>query len=119
MLLAALALNLRDPHVSRSWGMCPTKFLTGFECPGCGGLRAVNDLTNFDIFAALSSNLLVVAAIPVVALLWLRWVRDAWSGALVGSRPQTLTTPVVTLILVSMLIFTVLRNLPVGAWLAP
>ena len=29
----------------------------GFYCPGCGGLRAVNDLTHGDVGAALSSNL--------------------------------------------------------------
>ena len=119
LLLATLALHLRDPHSSGSWGLCPTKFLIGLECPGCGGLRAVNDLTNFDVVAALSSNLLVVVAIPVAVLLWLRWVRDAWSGSLVGNRPQSLSTPVVAVVLVSMVIFTVLRNLPVGAWLAP
>ncbi len=119
LLLATGALYLRDPHTSGSWGMCPTKFLTGVECPGCGGLRAVNDLAHLDFVAAVSSNLLVVMAIPVAVLLWLRWVRDAWAGSPAGTRPRALSTPVVTLILVSIVVFTVLRNLPVGAWLAP
>ena len=42
--LATLALHLRDPHSSGTWGYCPSALL-GFSCPGCGGLRAVNDLT--------------------------------------------------------------------------
>ena len=33
-----------------SWGLCPSAAL-GFSCPGCGGLRAVNDLTHGDVGA--------------------------------------------------------------------
>ena len=43
---ATVALHLRDPHVSHSWGVCPLYALTGIYCPGCGGLRGVNDLTD-------------------------------------------------------------------------
>ncbi|MFI2707066.1 DUF2752 domain-containing protein, partial [Nocardioides sp. CER28] len=42
---ATLALYLRDPHQRGSWGVCPLS-LAGIYCPGCGGLRAVNDLTH-------------------------------------------------------------------------
>ena len=59
-----------------SWGICPTRFLTGLDCPGCGGLRAVNDLTNGDLVGAASSNLLFVAAIPFLVLGWLLWLRS-------------------------------------------
>src|SRR4051812_42007610 len=68
------ALHVRDPHASGSWGYCPWKLLTGMDCPGCGTLRAVNDLTNGDLIGAASSNLLFVAAVPVVVVLWLAWV---------------------------------------------
>ena len=47
-----LALHFRDPHASGSWGFCPWLALTGHYCPGCGGLRAVNDLTNGDVVGA-------------------------------------------------------------------
>ena len=53
--LATLALHLRDPHDSYSWGLCPSSVL-GLACPGCGGLRAVNDLTNLRLADAASSN---------------------------------------------------------------
>ena len=66
---ATLALHLRDPHVSHSWGVCPLYALTGLYCPGCGGLRGVNDLSNGHVGAAASSNLLLVLAIPVRAVL--------------------------------------------------
>ena len=48
---ATVALHFRDPHVQGSWGFCPSAAM-GFYCPGCGGLRAVNDLTNGEVGAA-------------------------------------------------------------------
>ena len=45
-------------------GLLPVALLTGIYCPGCGGLRAVNDLTHGDLGAAASSNLLFVVAAP-------------------------------------------------------
>lgn len=53
---AAAVLHFRDPHSAGSYGVCPMYALTGLWCPACGGLRAVNDLTNLDIGAAVSSN---------------------------------------------------------------
>src|SRR6185503_10244088 len=109
-------LHLRDPHRPGSWGFCPWLLLTGTQCPGCGGLRAVNDLTRGDIAAAASSNLLVVSAIPVVALLWARWLLDSWRGA--TRRVSTRRALTWSAVLVAAAIaFAVVRNLPFGAWL--
>ncbi|QIX26392.1 DUF2752 domain-containing protein [Nocardioides sp. JQ2195] len=116
---ATLALHLRDPHVGGSWGLCPFNYLFGLECPGCGGLRAVNDLTHLDVVGALSSNLMVVLAIPVAVVLWLRWVRDAWTGIPARGRGLSLSAPVLAVALGAMLVFVVLRNIPAGSWLAP
>lgn len=69
------ALFVRDPHQQGSWGLCPFKALTGWNCPGCGGLRAVNDLTHGDLAAAAQSNLLFFALVPVAAVAWLLWFR--------------------------------------------
>jgi hypothetical protein len=116
VLLASVALHLRDPHRPGSWGLCPWLLLTGTQCPGCGGLRAINDLTRGDIVAAASSNLLVVSAIPVVALLWARWLRESWRGAAHRvSLPRALAWCGV--LLAAAIAFAVVRNLPFGAWL--
>lgn len=117
VLVTSLLLHLRDPHRSGSWGFCPWLVLTGTYCPGCGGLRAVNDLTRGDVAGALSSNLLVVSAIPLVALLWARSVRDRWTGRVrsAGAHPLAAILCFVAIALV----FTVVRNLSFGAWLAP
>ncbi len=115
--LGALALHLRDPHESGSWGLCPFYAMTGAWCPGCGSLRAINDLTHGDLIAAVSSNLVLVVALPVLAWLWLGWLRNAWAGR--RRVPTGLSTPTVWLLLAPILVFSVARNLPFGSWLAP
>ena len=88
MLGASVALHFRDPHQSGSWGFCPWLLLTGTYCPGCGGLRAVNDLTRGDLGAAASSNLLFVSSIPIVAWLWVRSVSQRWRGVRESAAPD-------------------------------
>jgi hypothetical protein len=113
---ATVALHVRDPHEPGSWGICPTAAL-GFWCPGCGGLRAVYDLTNLRLVDAASSNLVLVAAIPVLAHLFWRWTSGRWSGRS-WSPPARTQNRAVVVTLVVLAVFTVLRNLP-GSWLAP
>jgi hypothetical protein len=114
---ASLALHVRDPHVSHSWGVCPLYALTGIYCPGCGGLRGVNDLTHGHAAQAASSNLLLVLALPFAAVFFVRWTYGAWTGRDVRAVPA-LPRSVTTTLLVLVVVFTVARNLP-GSWLAP
>ena len=115
--LATLALHVRDPHSPGSWGFCPSLALFGVFCPLCGGLRAVNDLTNVDLAAAASSNLLFVASIPLIVFLLGRQVVDAYRG--VRRRRSWLSSwPVLALGAVLAVAFTVARNLPAGVWSA-
>lgn len=115
---ATLALHLRDPHVPGSWGICPSYALFGVYCPGCGGLRSVNDLTNLDLGAALSSNLLFVLSVPFVVWVLGRTLVTAGRGE--RYSPRILGAPRFYLVLVGlMLVFMVVRNLAFGAWLAP
>jgi hypothetical protein len=118
LLGVSLFLHVRDPHRSGAYGYCPWLMLTGTYCPGCGGLRAVNDLTHGDLRAAASSNLLFVGSLPLAAFLFVRWFRDAWHGV---RRPLSSRRAAVYAgaFLAVALAFTVLRNLPAGAWLAP
>jgi hypothetical protein len=114
-----LSLHLRDPHSSGSWGFCPWLVLTGQACPGCGSLRAMNDLTHGDVVGALSSNLLFVLMLPVLAFWWVRWTQRAWSGEPPPDRSGGNPALWIALAAVVMVVFAVLRNLPAGSWLAP
>jgi hypothetical protein len=122
-MAGTLALRLRDPHVSHAWGVCPLYYATGIYCPGCGSLRAVNDLTHGHLGAAASSNLLLVGLIPVLGLLYARWTLAAWQGhestipgrtGLLPRLPRLATIGLVALVMA----FAVARNVP-GSWLAP
>ncbi len=111
VLGASVVLHLRDPHETGSYGFCPWLVLTGTYCPGCGGLRAVNDLTRGDLAAAASSNLLLVGSVPLVLVLWAAWLRDRWRGVVrrVDQRRAVLGTSVLAVVV---LVFWVVRNLP-------
>jgi hypothetical protein len=115
---AVAALHFRDPHEHGSWGFCPFLLLTGQPCPGCGGLRAINDLSNGDVLAAVSSNAFAVALVATLAVAWVVWfVRRVRGDA--QATWFTLSPPVVTGLLVVMAVFGVFRLTPWGAWLRP
>jgi hypothetical protein len=118
LALATLALHLRDPHQHGSWGLCPFHATTGLYCPGCGGLRAVNDLTQGQIGAAFSSNVVVTVLVPVATVLLAVWAFDRWRGHTRRVPWQRLRPFVVALVTV-LVAFTVARNTGAGAWLAP
>jgi hypothetical protein len=118
IMLVSLALHVHDPHQSGSWGYCPWFLLTGTYCPGCGGLRAVNDLTNGDVAGAASSNLAFMVSIPFFVLLWGRSFVQRWQGVR-SPLPRGLVATASVVALVLLVVFTVARNLPSGSWLAP
>ena len=117
LALATLALHLRDPHQHASWGLCPSAVM-GVYCPGCGGLRAVNDLTNGHIGAALSSNLVVTLMVPVAVVVLGIWATDRWQGRSRHLSWHRLRRGAYGFLFV-LAVFTVLRNIPIGSWLAP
>lgn len=114
---AVLLLALRDPHESGSYGTCPLLALTGLPCAGCGGLRAVHDLTQGDVGAALASNALAVVIVLVGAVLWLRWTarRAAGHDVAIVERSGLLVLAATAVLVV----FGVLRWLPGGDVLGP
>jgi hypothetical protein len=117
LAVATLALRVRDPHQHASWGLCPLAAV-GIWCPACGGLRAVNDLTHGDLLGAASSNLAFIVALPFLVAGLAIWTLDRWRGVH-RELPMSVVRPTAYAALALLAVFTVLRNLPGGSWLAP
>jgi hypothetical protein len=106
-LAAAAALSyvgLVDPHRAGSlFPPCMFKAVTGWNCPGCGGLRMTHDLLHGDLSAAMVDNVFLLVGLPLLAL-WTMWrVR----------RGQRAFTPaVLTVVVVLAVTWTIVRNLP-------
>lgn len=105
-----------DPAKPGHYPACPILLGTGLFCPGCGGLRALHDLTHGDVLAALGHNAYGVLFVLAGALLWLSWFVSRLRRRPVQQR-------LVLIVSVTMLVlapaFMVVRNLPFGQLLAP
>jgi hypothetical protein len=115
-LAAAALVHVVDPNETGNYPTCPFLALTGRYCPGCGSLRALHALTTGDIGTAVGLNVLAVAAVPLLAYLWL-----GWTARRVRRAPRTsLTDPRWLMALAALVVlFWIVRNLPFGAVLAP
>jgi Protein of unknown function (DUF2752) len=103
--VGALAyVGIGDPHrPDFAFPTCPFKALTGWNCPGCGGLRMTHDLLHGDFAAAVVDNVFLLVGLPML-LVWLlvRWRR--------GERLMPL--PAIVVIAIAAITWTVVRNLP-------
>lgn len=112
MAAATAYTSLMNPNTSSAFPLCPLRALTGIDCPGCGGLRAVHALTHGRIVDALDFNAVAVVVLPVLAVAWALWM-----GRSLGLRlPQLRLGPRVGVaFMVALIVFGVVRNLPVDA----
>ena len=82
----ACVLFFFDPMTSAFYPRCPSKLLTGYDCPGCGTTRALHALVHLDFGAALRYN----AALFVLGPLLLLYAADGkyyvGFGANIGAR---------------------------------
>jgi hypothetical protein len=110
------AVAVVDPNEPGRYPTCPVLAVTGLFCPGCGALRALHALAHGDVATAVGLNALMVLAAVALVVGWGTWVARRWQG-----RPRVRVTPAPALygLLVAVLVFTVLRNLPAGSALAP
>lgn len=116
-VVGALVLRAVDPNVPGHYPVCLYRALTGTYCPFCGGLRAVHDLMFGNVAGALGMNPLVVVGLPVLVLVWWRWMRRALRGAR-ATVPAVRWPAWVTFGVIAA--FWVARNIPaLQGWLAP
>jgi hypothetical protein len=105
LLTGALGyVGLVDPHKPDSvFPICPFRLLTGWNCPACGGLRMMHDVLHGDLAAAITDNVFLLVGIPMLA---------GWVLLRRRSDKSVFPVPMVAIVLVAMLAWTVVRNLP-------
>jgi hypothetical protein len=110
---AVAILYVFDPSTAGFYPVCTLHEMTGLQCPGCGGLRAVHQLSHGHVAAAWGLNPFVVALLPLGAWLGLREMARAVTGR---QWPGLAARPVFAWLLAGALVlFGILRNVPFAA----
>jgi hypothetical protein len=115
--VAALAwVAAVDPNEPGHYPTCPFLAATGWFCPGCGSLRALQALAHGDVAAAMARNPLMVLTVPALLVWWATWLVRS-----MRRRPRRWVAPAWSIwaLLAVVVMFAVVRNLPGGAFLAP
>ena len=80
LALAASVLFFFAPEEHRFYPRCLLYTFTGWQCPGCGGLRATHQLLHGHFAAAFRYNPLFVLMLPVLAGLLVGYVHREATG---------------------------------------
>ena len=94
----AAALYWLDPASCAWYPRCPLHMLTGWQCAGCGALRATHALLHGNLLGALRLNPLFVLSLPFMPLLLLR-------------RSVALSLRAALVMVALLLLYTIVRNL--------
>ena len=115
-MVAAGILFFFNPAEHGFYPVCYFHAATGFNCPGCGSLRAMHHLLHGHLFEAARLNLLLLLCLPYVG-----WRTTQFAIArLRGQRATFAIQPVLLwAFLLVAVVFTVFRNLPGFAYLSP
>lgn len=110
---ALLYLRLFNPATPGTsyYPSCPFHTLTGLNCPGCGTLRGMHQLTHGHLLTALNYNVLMVLALPFMGYTLISYALVAFRGR---GLPKPFIRPVFIKALFWIVIaFWILRNIPV------
>ena len=112
--VSLLVLFFFNPSQFGFYPRCFFKTATGFDCPGCGGLRATHQLLHGHLREAFMLNPLFVFALPIGFFFLLRPMVEKWAGRkLLQNFPLTTAVWICGAIVLG---FGVLRNLPWRSW---
>lgn len=95
---------------------CPFREATGWDCPACGGTRALGNVLHGQIVGAVHDNVVALFVGVVLLLGFIPGIRASRSGRMFHS----LVSDRSPLVWVGLLIaWTLMRNLPGLTWLSP
>ena len=107
--LGLVVLFYFEPGKYRFYPFCPFHELTGLNCPACGSLRALHQLSHGNILAAFHFNPLLVISLPVLGIVLARKLSARFTGS--PLRPIECRPLVLWLALGVFVAFGILRNL--------
>ena len=112
MILGAVmaVLFLFDPAQHGFYPRCLLKASTGFDCPGCGGLRAAHQLLHGQLRAAFAFNPLLVVSLPFAGWLFLQKILRMTTTRRLP--PEVIPPVLVWLGMAAIIAFGMLRNTP-------
>lgn len=106
-----------NPNEHPFFPRCAFHAVSGLECPGCGGQRALHQLLHGNLGAALQNNALLVLMLPLGGWYLLRFIWQQTTGRkLPAPFAHHLWPWALCLVVIG---FAVLRNLPGFDWLRP
>ncbi|MEP7202850.1 MAG: DUF2752 domain-containing protein [Ilumatobacteraceae bacterium] len=113
LVASAAFVASHDPSAPGSrFPACLFHQTTGLWCPGCGLTRGTYQLFHGHIGAALSSNIFTPFALAAIVIVWVVWLRTSW-GAMPIRVPQRAWRSLALAMPVLIIVYGVLRNLPV------
>ena len=115
-LATLVTVGLRDPNAAGNYPTCPSISLFGVHCPGCGALRGLHELAHGDVLGMFARNALMPIGLVLLAWAWLSWTdRRLGHDRVPPLRPPV---PVLYGATVVVVVFAVLRNLPIEPFAA-
>jgi len=100
-----------SPVYGRYFPKCIFYSTTGLHCPGCGSQRAIAALLHGDVLLAIHNNLLAIAMLPFLLYSLVALLINTFSEKKI--QQKIFYSPLfVKTILVAVIVFTVLRNIP-------
>ena len=111
LLLGGAVLWRFDPVQYGFYPRCQFYTMTGLQCPGCGGLRAIHALLHGHLKEAFRLNALFIAALPIVTALLIRWLLRRRQDP---AARFALPTHWLWIGLAAAWVFGIARNLPCG-----
>ena len=106
----AVFLHLFSPYDSGLYAACPFKALTDLNCPGCGTLRGLHELTHGRLGTAFGLNPLMVLSLPFIAFSIIKYI----TAGILGRAEHRIFIPsgYIWVLLGIIILFWILRNLP-------
>lgn len=100
---------------------CSILYITGLQCPGCGGQRALHYLLHGDVLMALRYNVLFVIGVPFLFYLYYVVLQMYVLKSEKYRNKVVFSSRFAIIFLIVLLLYFILRNIPVEpfTYLAP